>query len=214
MVQAVEPPTTSRSRPASTRRSAVGTVGDAETSRHRLHPSRRRDGQPGSSSSTTESTPWSARRLLPTSASAVAVAGRHPMSPSSRPELRDRRRAVDAFREQAARFFESVEVIELHHPHKADAPSGTAARTAQLIAEARKGMPPNPDATSTGLEGARGPTSTACRCIRCGWRDSSPIRKCCSAPGRDADYPARQHRSHVFRPGVLLAVREVASFRA
>src|SRR5262249_47020674 len=60
------------------------------------------------------------------------------------------------FATQAARFFESVEVIELHHPHKADAPSGTAARTARLIAEARKGLPPNPDATSTGLEGARG----------------------------------------------------------
>lgn len=60
------------------------------------------------------------------------------------------------FAKQAARFFESVEVIELHHPHKADAPSGTAARTAKLIAEARKGLPPNPDATSTGLEGARG----------------------------------------------------------
>ncbi|MDX1883201.1 4-hydroxy-tetrahydrodipicolinate reductase [Mycolicibacterium sp. 120270] len=60
------------------------------------------------------------------------------------------------FAKQAARFFESVEVIELHHPQKADAPSGTAARTARLIAEARKDMPPNPDATSTGLEGARG----------------------------------------------------------
>jgi 4-hydroxy-tetrahydrodipicolinate reductase len=60
------------------------------------------------------------------------------------------------FAQQAARFFDSVEVIELHHPHKADAPSGTAARTARLIAEARKDMPPNPDATSTGLDGARG----------------------------------------------------------
>src|SRR5215212_3226313 len=60
------------------------------------------------------------------------------------------------FAQQAARFFESAEVIELHHPHKADAPSGTAARTARLIAEARKDLPPNPDATSTGLDGARG----------------------------------------------------------
>jgi 4-hydroxy-tetrahydrodipicolinate reductase len=60
------------------------------------------------------------------------------------------------FAKQAARFFESAEVIELHHPQKADAPSGTAARTARLVAEARKGLPPNPDATSTGLEGARG----------------------------------------------------------
>ncbi|MCT2594683.1 4-hydroxy-tetrahydrodipicolinate reductase [Streptomyces sp. N2-109] len=62
------------------------------------------------------------------------------------------------FAQQAARFFESVEVVELHHPHKADAPSGTAVRTAQLIAEARRsaGCAPQPDATSTALDGARG----------------------------------------------------------
>ena len=60
------------------------------------------------------------------------------------------------FAVQAAKYFESVEVIELHHPQKADAPSGTASRTAALIAAARKGLPPNPDATSTGLPGARG----------------------------------------------------------
>lgn len=60
------------------------------------------------------------------------------------------------FAQKAAPYFESVEVIELHHPQKADAPSGTATRTAQLIAEARKDLPPNPDATSTGLPGARG----------------------------------------------------------
>ncbi|AGB22837.1 dihydrodipicolinate reductase [Mycobacterium sp. JS623] len=60
------------------------------------------------------------------------------------------------FAQQAARFFESAEVIELHHPQKADAPSGTAGRTARLIAQARKGLPPNPDATSTGIDGARG----------------------------------------------------------
>ena len=58
--------------------------------------------------------------------------------------------------QKAAPYFESAEVIELHHPQKADAPSGTATRTAQLISAARKGMPPNPDATSTGLPGARG----------------------------------------------------------
>ncbi|MBV6725797.1 4-hydroxy-tetrahydrodipicolinate reductase [Nocardioides daeguensis] len=58
----------------------------------------------------------------------------------------------------AAPFFESVEVVELHHPTKADAPSGTASRTAELIAAARReaGSAPIPDATSTGLEGARG----------------------------------------------------------
>ena len=60
------------------------------------------------------------------------------------------------FAQKAAPYFESVEIIELHHPQKADAPSGTAARTAALIAAARTGMAPNPDATSTGLPGARG----------------------------------------------------------
>ncbi|WP_322919571.1 4-hydroxy-tetrahydrodipicolinate reductase [Nocardioides renjunii] len=62
------------------------------------------------------------------------------------------------FAAQAAPFFESVEVVELHHPDKADAPSGTARRTAEMIAAARReaGSPPMPDATSTGLEGARG----------------------------------------------------------
>ncbi|MFE3994423.1 4-hydroxy-tetrahydrodipicolinate reductase [Streptomyces goshikiensis] len=62
------------------------------------------------------------------------------------------------FAAQAARYFESVEVVELHHPNKADAPSGTATRTAQLIAAARAeaGCAPQPDATVTGLDGARG----------------------------------------------------------
>lgn len=62
------------------------------------------------------------------------------------------------FAAQAAPFFDSVEVVELHHPDKADAPSGTARRTAELIAAARReaGSAPMPDATSTALEGARG----------------------------------------------------------
>lgn len=62
------------------------------------------------------------------------------------------------FAQQAARFYESVEVVELHHPDKADAPSGTARRTAELIGAARAaaGCAPMPDATSSGLEGARG----------------------------------------------------------
>ncbi len=62
------------------------------------------------------------------------------------------------FAEQAARFFESVEVIELHHAGKVDAPSGTSARTAAMIAAARSaaGVGPGPDATTTELAGARG----------------------------------------------------------
>jgi 4-hydroxy-tetrahydrodipicolinate reductase len=62
------------------------------------------------------------------------------------------------FAAQAAPFFESVEIVELHHPDKVDAPSGTAAATARGIAEARRaaGTGPMPDATTQGLEGARG----------------------------------------------------------
>ena len=62
------------------------------------------------------------------------------------------------FAEEAARFFTSAEVIELHHAGKADAPSGTASRTATMIAEARTaaGLGAPPDATVTALDGARG----------------------------------------------------------
>ncbi|MFE2261027.1 4-hydroxy-tetrahydrodipicolinate reductase [Streptomyces griseosporeus] len=62
------------------------------------------------------------------------------------------------FAQLAAPYFESVEVVELHHPNKVDAPSGTATRTAQLIAAARReaGTAPAPDATQTALDGARG----------------------------------------------------------
>ncbi|OBK71366.1 4-hydroxy-tetrahydrodipicolinate reductase [Mycobacterium sp. 1274761.0] len=115
------------------------------------------------------------------------------------------------FARQAARFFESVEVIELHHPHKADAPSGTAARTAKLIAESRKGLPPNPDATSTALDGARGADV-----------DGIPVHSVRLAGlvahqevlfGTQGETLTIRHDSidrTSFVPGVLLAVRNVA----
>ena len=62
------------------------------------------------------------------------------------------------FATKAAKYFESAEIIELHHPNKVDAPSGTAARTAELMSAARKeaGLSAGPDATTTSLDGARG----------------------------------------------------------
>jgi 4-hydroxy-tetrahydrodipicolinate reductase len=62
------------------------------------------------------------------------------------------------FAREAARFYESAEVVELHHPDKVDAPSGTALRTARTIAAARAkaGLGPSPDATTTDPDGARG----------------------------------------------------------
>ena len=64
------------------------------------------------------------------------------------------------FATKAAKYFESAEIIELHHPNKVDAPSGTAARTAELMSKSRKeaGLAAMPDATSTTLDGARGAT--------------------------------------------------------
>jgi 4-hydroxy-tetrahydrodipicolinate reductase len=114
------------------------------------------------------------------------------------------------FAKQAARFFESAEVIELHHPQKADAPSGTASRTARLIAQARKGLPPNPDATSTGIEGARGADV-----------DGIPVHSVRLAGlvahqevlfGTQGETLTIRHDSldrTSFVPGVLLAVRKV-----
>ena len=62
------------------------------------------------------------------------------------------------FATKAARYFESAEIIEMHHPAKVDAPSGTAARTAELMTQARKesSLPAMPDATQDAREGARG----------------------------------------------------------
>ncbi|GAB4600612.1 4-hydroxy-tetrahydrodipicolinate reductase [Mycobacterium avium subsp. hominissuis] len=114
------------------------------------------------------------------------------------------------FAKQAARFFDSAEVIELHHPHKADAPSGTATRTARLIAEARKGLPPNPDATSTSLPGARGADV-----------DGIPVHAVRLAGlvahqeilfGTEGETLSIRHDSldrTSFVPGVLLAVRRI-----
>ena len=85
------------------------------------------------------------------------LAGR-PGRRADRAQLRHRRGADDAVRGAAARYFESAEIVEQHHPRKLDAPSGTAAHTARLIAAARAeaGLGPMPDATKEEAPGARG----------------------------------------------------------
>ena len=62
------------------------------------------------------------------------------------------------FAAKAAQYFESAEIIELHHPDKVDAPSGTASRTAELMSQARKvaKSAAMPDATKSTIDGARG----------------------------------------------------------
>jgi len=115
------------------------------------------------------------------------------------------------FAVQAATYFESVEIIELHHPEKADAPSGTARHTAELVAAARSGMVA-PDATVTALPGARGADV-----------DGIPVHSIrlrgllaheevlLGGPGEVLTLRHDSLDRSSFMPGVLLGVRQIAA---
>jgi 4-hydroxy-tetrahydrodipicolinate reductase len=116
------------------------------------------------------------------------------------------------FAAQAARFFDSVEIVELHHPGKADAPSGTARRTAELIAKARAGMPAMPDATSQALEGARGADVDGVRVHSV--RLAGLVAHQEVLLGGEGETLSLRHDSYdraSFMPGVLLGVRQIGS---
>ena len=118
------------------------------------------------------------------------------------------------FAAQAARFFDSVEIVELHHPRKADAPSGTARRTAELVAAARReaGAEPMPDATSTALDGARGADVDGVRVHAV--RLAGLVAHQEVLLGGAGETLTLRHDSYdraSFMPGVLLGVRSVAS---
>jgi 4-hydroxy-tetrahydrodipicolinate reductase len=118
------------------------------------------------------------------------------------------------FAQRAAQFYESAEVIELHHPGKIDAPSGTAIRTAQLIAQARAaaGMAPPPDATAQTLEGARGADVDGVRVHA--MRIAGLVAHQEIVLGTEGETLTIRHDSlhrSSFMPGVLLAARRVDS---
>jgi 4-hydroxy-tetrahydrodipicolinate reductase len=118
------------------------------------------------------------------------------------------------FAEQAARFFDSVEIVELHHPDKADAPSGTARRTAELVAAARReaGLGPMPDATTAELPGARGAQVDGVRVHSVRARGLVAHQEVLL--GTAGETLTLRHDSYdreSFMPGVLLGVREVGS---
>ena len=116
------------------------------------------------------------------------------------------------FAAQAARHFDSVEIVELHHPRKADAPSGTARRTAELVAEARRGMDPMPDATSSALDGARGADVDGVRVHAV--RLAGLVAHQEVLLGGAGESLTIRHDSYdraSFMPGVLLGVRGVAA---
>lgn len=116
------------------------------------------------------------------------------------------------FAQQAARYFESAEIVELHHPNKADAPSGTARRTAELVSQARAkaGMGAMPDATSTALEGSRGADVGGVHVHAV--RLSGLIAHQEVLLGGDGEILTIRHDTmsrSAFTPGVLLGVRRV-----
>ena len=116
------------------------------------------------------------------------------------------------FAQRAARFFESVEIVEMHHPNKIDAPSGTALRTAQLIAEVRAaaGLGPVPDATKEEMSGARGAEVEGVRVHS--MRASGLVAHQEILFGTLGETLTIRHDSYdrkSFMPGVLLAVRSV-----
>jgi 4-hydroxy-tetrahydrodipicolinate reductase len=116
------------------------------------------------------------------------------------------------FAAKAARFFESVEIIEQHHPRKLDAPSGTATHTARLIAAARAeaGMGPMPDATKEEQSGARGTDVNGVRVHAV--RAAGLVAHQEVLFGTDGEILTIRHDSldrASFMPGVLLAVRNV-----
>jgi 4-hydroxy-tetrahydrodipicolinate reductase len=118
------------------------------------------------------------------------------------------------FAATAAPFYESAEVVELHHPDKADAPSGTARRTAQLIAAARReaGSAPVPDATSSSLDGARGADVDGIRVH--GLRIRGLVAHQEVVLGGLGETLTIRHDSldrASFTPGVLTAVRAIGS---
>jgi 4-hydroxy-tetrahydrodipicolinate reductase len=115
------------------------------------------------------------------------------------------------FAAQAARFFDSVEIVELHHPGKADAPSGTARKTARMVAQARAGMPAMPDATTQELAGARGADVDGIR-VHAVRLQGLVAHQEVLLGGEGESLTLRHdtyHRSS-FMPGVLLGVRSVA----
>ncbi|WIM66819.1 4-hydroxy-tetrahydrodipicolinate reductase [Corynebacterium breve] len=118
-----------------------------------------------------------------------------------------------AFAKQAAPFFESAEVVEYHHPNKLDAPSGTAVKTAQGIAEARRqaNLPAMPDATETSLDGSRGADVDGVK-VHAVRMTGMVAHEDIIFGTRDQSLTIRQdsYGRESFVPGVLTGVRQVA----
>jgi 4-hydroxy-tetrahydrodipicolinate reductase len=116
------------------------------------------------------------------------------------------------FAAKAAKHFTSVEIIEMHHPNKLDAPSGTAQRTAEMIAAARAeaGLGPSPDATKEELQGARGSQVEGVRVHSV--RAAGLMAHQEVVLGTAGETLTIRHDSYdrsSFMPGVLMAIRAI-----
>ncbi len=121
---------------------------------------------------------------------------------------------ASAFAAQAARYVESVEIVEMHHPDKVDAPSGTAVRTAGLIAESRAqaGLGPSPDATTHDPDGARGALVDGVRVHAVRLRGLVAHQEVMlGGPGEQLVIRHDAFDRGAYMPGVLLGLRTVAS---
>jgi 4-hydroxy-tetrahydrodipicolinate reductase len=115
------------------------------------------------------------------------------------------------FAQLAAPYFESAEVIELHHPRKADAPSGTAKRTAELSAQARTGLPPMPDASTDVVNGARGANISGIPVHSVRLQGLVAHQEVLfGGPGESLSIRHDSYDRESFMPGVLLAIRKVS----
>ena len=121
---------------------------------------------------------------------------------------------ASAFAAQAARYFESVEIVEMHHPDKVDAPSGTAVRTAGLIAASRAeaGLGSSPDATTHDPDGARGALVDGVRVHAVRLRGLVAHQEVMlGGPGEQLVIRHDAFDRGAYMPGVLLGLRTVAS---
>jgi 4-hydroxy-tetrahydrodipicolinate reductase len=110
----------------------------------------------------------------------------------------------------AAPFFESVEIVELHHPDKVDAPSGTAVHTARAVAAARAHLGAQPDATAHEVPGARGAIVDGVRVHSVRLRGLVAHQEVlCGGLGEMLSIRHDSLDRASFMPGVLLGVREV-----
>ncbi len=115
------------------------------------------------------------------------------------------------FAQLAAPYFESAEIIELHHPRKADAPSGTAKRTAELIAQARTGLPPMPDASTDVVNGARGANISGIPVHSVRLQGLVAHQEVLfGGPGESLSIRHDSYDRESFMPGVPLAIRKIS----